>query len=155
VKIGFTGTRKGMTLAQWTTVQRFMHDLFEWGQVNEFHSGDCIGADTQAYGSANELKKNQKYDIVQHGHPCNMPKMRSYEEFDREHPIKPPLVRNRDIVNESDVMIAAPHEYEEVIRGSGTWATIRYARLQLKRLIIVWPDGTSTEERLDIKTLLG
>ena len=44
----------------------------------------------------------------------------------------------------ADLVIAAPREYEEVLR-SGTWATVRYTRHSFKRLIIVRPDGTIRE----------
>lgn len=55
-------------------------------------------------------------------------------------PIKPPLVRNHDIVDSTELLIACPKEQVEVLR-SGTWATIRYAR---KKEITVWlidPEG--------------
>lgn len=54
------------------------------------------------------------------------------------HKAKPPLDRNRDIVNGSDVMLVAPRERKEELR-SGTWATYRYAREQGKTCIVVWP----------------
>jgi hypothetical protein len=53
---------------------------------------------------------------------------------------KPYLSRNKDIVLETELLIATPGEEEEQIR-SGTWSTVRYAR-SLKRMInIVLPDG--------------
>jgi hypothetical protein len=57
---------------------------------------------------------------------------------------KPPLVRNRSIVNASGIMLAAPSG-PEVIR-SGTWSTIRYAKHVGKPLFIFWPDGSTTRE---------
>lgn len=56
------------------------------------------------------------------------------------------LARNRDIVNESGIMLAAPAEMTEQARG-GTWYTIKYARKVGKPLVIVLPDGTVTIER--------
>lgn len=145
MKIGFTGTRSGMTTAQWETVALIIAEALEILKPNEWHDGDCVGADEQAHGTVDTLKKVA--DIVTHGHPCNLDHWRANREFDRMHEIRPPLVRNRNIVNESDLMIAAPKEYEEVKVGSGTWATIRYAKRQGKHLIIVWPDGTKEEHR--------
>lgn len=145
-KIGFTGTREGMTIDQWYRVEWLLFRRFETGKPNEWHDGDCIGADTQAHGAVERLGMNA-FDIVTHGHPCNLPgDVRAFNEYDRMHEVKPPLVRNRDIVDAVDLMIAAPGGFEEVMKGSGTWATIRYARRNKKRLIIVWPDGTFTEE---------
>lgn len=152
MRVGFTGTRKGMTLTQWMTVQDIMDQLFEENVVNEWHDGDCIGADDQAHGSARILRKDRGYNISLVGHPCNLSKMRAYNEFDRECDIKPPLVRNRDIVNETTIMLAAPHEYTEVKIGSGTWATIRHAK-EKRNLVIVWPDG-STERHVASPSLL-
>jgi len=50
------------------------------------------------------------------------------------------LVRNQDIVNECDVLVATPKENNEVLR-SGTWATIRRATKAKKPVLIVNPDG--------------
>lgn len=93
--IGFTGTRKGMALAQWAKVDELLHEMFD------------------------------------------------VEEYEHE----PYLARNREIVNASDLMIAAPFEYFEEMRGSGTWATIRYTQRRRKTLIIVWPNGPGVTER--------
>jgi predicted Rossmann fold nucleotide-binding protein DprA/Smf involved in DNA uptake len=58
----------------------------------------------------------------------------------------PPLVRNRIIVDGCDVLLAAPSGAERDNPRSGTWMTVRYARKRRKRIVIVWPDGTTTEE---------
>lgn len=145
-KIGFTGTREGMTTDQWYRVEWWLFRKFEGGVVNEWHDGDCIGADTQAHGVVERLMQSA-FKIERHGHPCNLPgDVRAFNEYDVHYDVKPPLVRNRDIVDAVDLMIAAPKEYDEVFRGSGTWATIRYARRNKKPLIIVWPDGTHDAE---------
>lgn len=138
ITVGFTGTRDSMVIEQWRQVQRIMVALFV-DRTGEFHDGDCIGADDQAY---NVVPKH----IRKVGHPCNLPKYRVFNEHDHTHPISPPLVRNRVIVRSSNVMIAAPKEYEEQFKGSGTWATIRYARRAKKPLFIVWPDATVSVE---------
>lgn len=57
---------------------------------------------------------------------------------------KPYLVRNKDIVNASEGMLAAPRGPEEL--RSGTWSTIRYARKCRKKVLIMWPDGSETWE---------
>ncbi len=55
------------------------------------------------------------------------------------------MVRDKDIVNPAERMIAAPAGTTEELR-SGTWATIRYARKKKVPLSIVWPDGTISYE---------
>lgn len=57
---------------------------------------------------------------------------------------KPNLVRNKDIVESTDVLLACPKGPEEL--RSGTWSTVRLARKQGKRVVIFWPDGSVTEE---------
>ena len=46
------------------------------------------------------------------------------------------LRRDREIVAESHVMIAAPRTDREELR-SGTWATVRYARQALKPIVML------------------
>lgn len=157
MRIGFTGTRHGMTIDQWAKVGNLLADNFVRNMTNEWHDGDCLGADAQAHGSVEQVQKMfPEFNIITHGHPCNKPNWRAYKEFDILHEIRPPLVRNRVIVESSELMIAAPQEYDEQHRGSGTWATIRYAERQKKNLIIVWPDGSVSEKKpkglLDIST---
>lgn len=140
MKVGFTGTREGMTVVQW---EQFEHLVTQLEDLTEFHDGDCLGADTQAHATVRHLG----YRPEMHGHPCNLYKYRSHNEYDVTYPVKAPLVRNRDIVRNVDLMFAAPKEFEEVMRGSGTWATIRYAKQAKVPLIVVFPDGT--EERFN------
>ncbi len=136
MKIGFTGTRKGMTDAQ----KQSIHMLRGWNRVDEVHHGDCIGADTDMHHIA------RNYGITIVGHPAVDPKERAFNDCDVLRPEKEYIARNHDIVDEVDVMIATPAETEPKWRGSGTWATIRYANNQVnKPLIIVWPDGTVFE----------
>jgi hypothetical protein len=148
MRIGFTGTREGMTTSQWMQVQDLMREHFWVTMPNEFHDGDCVGADSQAFHSALLMKNDLGLDVKTHGHPCNLhEKYRAGNKHDVTYPIYPPLVRNRHIVQQSDLMLAAPKEYEEVKIGSGTWATIRYAQRKGVRLIVVWPDGTFEDMR--------
>ena len=52
------------------------------------------------------------------------------------------LVRNHNIVEETNLLIATPGEMTEKLR-SGTWATIRWAIKKHKTAVIVFPDGTT------------
>lgn len=128
--VGFTGTQRGMTTQQIDMVQRLLEETRpKWA-----HHGDCIGADAQF----DSLAKNA--GVLVHGHPCTITSKRAWCWFDLEEEPAEALRRNKSIVAFSDFMIAAPGEFEEVLR-SGTWATIRYARKSMTDLYIVYPDG--------------
>lgn len=148
MKIGFTGTRAGMTTVQWEKVGIIIAESLDIGKSNEWHDGDCVGADEQAHGVVDTLKRLTS--IETHGHPCNKDEWRANKDFDVMHEVLPPLVRNRVIVQCVDLMIAAPKEYENVKRGSGTWATMRYCYRQGRRMYVVWPDGTWLEHKFEV-----
>lgn len=132
-KIGFTGTQKGMTTEQLIAVAEYLCD-----NSGEFHYGDCIGADAQAHKMANETKY---YKII--GHPPSNPVKRAWCTCHELQLEKPYLERNKDIVLQTNILIATPSEMEERIR-SGTWSTIRFARRLDKPIIIFLPDGSKS-----------
>jgi hypothetical protein len=129
MKVGFTGTRKGMSTAQ---LNQLRCVLYSFKEIVEFHHGGAEGADRQADSF---VSFGEHVPIVLH--PCpgvvgeqtiGRSGRSTYNGHDvtwRE--VLPPLVRNRNIVGEADVLIAAPEQNEETTR-SGTWATVRYAR---------------------------
>jgi hypothetical protein len=126
---GFTGTRRGMTGFQRGQLFGFL-DL---QGITEFHHGDCLGADADA----DKIARSLGCHIVIH--PPTDPKLRAFcfQEGDTLLAEKPYLIRNMDIVNAVGTMFAAPAEQVEVQR-SGTWMTIRYARLAPVTLYILW-----------------
>jgi hypothetical protein len=117
-----------MTGDQSQAVARLLQILFK-GTAAEFHHGGALGADHEASSLAGAIG----YTIVVH--PGGTPKEN--------------IARNHDIVDVARVMIAAPFGGKELLR-SGTWATIRYCKGELKHkptggsrpLYIVWPDGS-------------
>lgn len=136
MKLGFTGSRHGMTALQ--------RDAFTARVVapDEFHHGCCVGADEQAARIVFGLACPR---IV--GHPPTATAMLS--EFSlgfntENHDPQPYLVRNKNIVNACDVLIACPNTMSEVWI-SGTWSTIRYGLKQGKKVLIVLPDGKVVE----------
>lgn len=136
MKIGFTGTRKGMTSDQ---KEVFKREIFRL-KPDEFHHGDCVGSDAEAHDIIVELLPNIECYI----HPCNLKDLRAFRDGKFIFPEMPPLKRNHDIVDSTDLLIATPSSGYEVLH-SGTWATIRYARKQKKEVIIIDPNGTSTD----------
>lgn len=136
IKVGFTGTQDGMTEAQRVVVWKQLEKLKEVHGQCDFHHGDCVGADEQADNIAYLIG----YRIIVHP-PKNPAKQAKTEHFTTSWPAKNYLDRNKDIVNESDVLIATPSTLHEVVR-SGTWSTIRYARGKNKPIVNILPDGT-------------
>jgi len=136
--IGFTGTRRGLTLLQSQELWKMLDHLRNKGFV-DFHHGDCIGSDTSAAHMATRL------GFKTFAHPCELIKHRAFTPAVQYYPVLPPLQRNRVIVECSHILIATPGEMSEKIR-SGTWHTIRYARKLLVKVIIIWPDGKVEEE---------
>jgi len=129
-KIGFTGTQRGMSYEQGETLLAFLSR----NETNEFHHGDCIGADAEAH----EIAKACHIPI--YIHPPLIPKKRAFKHSKFTYPPKLYLERNHDIVDVCSILIACPHSRSEEMR-SGTWATIRYAKKKNKETKIIWPDG--------------
>ena len=134
--VGFTGTRRGMTREQRLGITRLLEDF----SPSEVHHGDCIGADSDFHSIALFL------GIPIIGHPASgIGSQRAYNKgFTQLCEPLPPLDRNKNIVDESDILVATPKGYREE-RRSGTWATLRYARSSGKDVIIVYPDGSREE----------
>src|SRR4030042_6607290 len=108
-KVGFTGTQEGMSEFQKKSLFRF----FSENVCEEFHHGDCVGADSDAHDIARAL------GLAIHIHPPYNPAKRKRCVGGIIYPEKPYLGRNHDIVDACDVLIAAP-KGGEVLR-SGTW----------------------------------
>lgn len=146
VHIGVTGTQTGMTSAQKEWIAEIFLRIARAEKV-VLHHGDCVGADQECHNMASMLG----WKTV--AHPCDIDSKRANCKATEVREVKPPLVRNKDIVNESEIMYAFPKEMNEVLR-SGTWATIRYARKRYKQMVIVYPDGgVLVNERLEHSTV--
>ena len=145
MNIGFTGTRQGMTQAQWHWTKREILAL-KLDYENTFHHGCCVGADEQAHRIVRDHIAKMgvwNWGIVLHPPQYTKHKALCLGEVAQWRP-KPYLDRNRDIVNCSDILIAAPAGPE--VRRSGTWSTVRYARKCGKPIIIIYPDGRVEHE---------
>ena len=130
IKIGMSGTRNGISKEALTELRKFLST----NEISEAHHGDCIGADHDFH---NEAKLYEIQIII---HPHNIDYMRSFCKGGTVRPAKPYLTRNRNIVDETDILLAFPPTKQEIIR-SGTWSTIRYAKRKNKKIFIIFPDG--------------
>lgn len=123
MKVGFTGTRKGMTEAQKEAVRYLLVQM----NVTQLHHGGCVGADLEAA----EIARSLGVETVEH-----LPKTPGAKAL---------LDRNKDIVCATGYLIACPHQREEILR-SGTWATVRYGRKYGSSVIIIQPNGEIVPE---------
>jgi hypothetical protein len=136
LKIGFTGTQKGMTYDQKNNFLVTMRELNNDHHIEEFHHGDCIGSDKEAH----ELIDTFFPNIVIHVHPPEIKDKRAFCKGDVQHKEKPYLERNHYIVQATEILIATPESNNEKKR-SGTWSTIRYARKLDRNIMIIVPNG--------------
>jgi len=135
MKIGITGTREGMTDWQAKEVRKVLAEL----KGTEFHHGDCNGVDVQAAAIAKELG----YKII--CHPPKTYETRGYFGGDEVREELGYLHRDRNIVDECDVLLVVPLQMEWQPKG-GTWYTHDYAKKQDKPLSVIWPEPLPWEE---------
>lgn len=127
--VGFTGTQYGITSDQYIRLRSWLTT----NMPTHLHHGDCIGADS----TVNEICKELDIKIVMHP-PINPTKRAFCKGATFTYQPKDYLVRNRDIVSCSEVLIVVPKERIERLR-SGTWATMRYAQKLKKELVLILP----------------
>ena len=135
--VGFTGTRSGMTDPQKHNVLKGLSltQQVHGDKIIAVH-GDCIGADADFHHICVAL------GIRVHIKPCTFENMRAFCKADKEDKPLRPMQRNRNIVAAASVMYACPPNMEAIKKGSGTWATIGFARKANKSLFIFYPDGS-------------
>lgn len=128
-KVGFTGTQEPISDYQRMDLTNMVRNI----GLSEGHHGDCVNADAEFHKIIAQFGWRK---IV---HPGPSTTLRAYCEGDLVLPVKPNLERNRDIVDETSMLIACPKGPEE--QRSGTWSTIRYARRLCRPIHILMPDG--------------
>ena len=133
MKVGFTGSRGGMSLNQALSLKT----IFRKMHIDEFHHGKCIDSDAQAHRMALDPAMNIKKIVV---HP---PLDKKYEavieiQIDKVEELepKPYLERDRDIVDSTGILIATPRNFDQL--HSGTWYTINYAIKKNSPIIILF-----------------
>ena len=154
IDIGFTGTQQDSTHAQSRTTFDWLVYLRKKHKKARARHGDCIGADATFYRQVRAL------GIPRIIHPCDIDAKRAFvHRSDADWPGQvaktiildalPPLDRNKNIVDQSGILLAHPKSDREEHR-SGTWSTVRYARRIGRHIVIIWPNGLWTEERAKI-----
>ncbi|HUV12573.1 MAG TPA: hypothetical protein VMY18_02955 [Acidobacteriota bacterium] len=144
MKIGFTGTRqRGLNESEKLDLKAILATV----QVREFHHGDCIGANE----AADKLVRQYSSGTVIHIHPPDQDKARAWTQKRCSfqcgvvYPPKPYIARNHDIVDATDLLVAVTPGPELQHPRSGTWATVRYARM-LGKVIIFLGQGKHHRE---------
>lgn len=132
IHVGITGTRKGVSKKRIAKLQGLLRQV-SVGRDLVLHHGDCVGADAQAHNVAVALGSH----IVVH--PPENNKLRSYRNHWRAtfRDPKPYLARNKDIVNESEMLIGLPVDVNDEQYKGGTWSTIQYARKRGVKVVLV------------------
>lgn len=129
-ELGFTGTQDGTMPRQLKALRQLLYD------ITHLHIGDCNGADAEAHFECGLL------GITRIGHPPSDIRKRAFLTYEVERPALPYLARNKVIVREGlNGLIATPRGWTEELR-SGTWTTVRYARLARRQIWIIRPDGS-------------
>lgn len=131
--LGVTGSRSGITNRQ----SKWLNDFFNENDISRLLHGDCQGADEAADTIA--MKHGIKRWAMPGVDALGRSPYRAHCTAEYIADPRPYLVRNKEIVDSCELLIALPKSVERP--RSGTWATIRYAR-QINRVhIIVYPNG--------------
>ena len=133
IVIGFTGTRKGMSDHQKKAVQKIMKWYENKHSINYVVHGGCIGADIDFHTIFEKHHRHVRpgYSSV---NPANLSHRGAFPNADIIYLPKPYLVRNKEIVNDCDILIACP--FDDIQKG-GTWSTIKYAKSMGKPVNII------------------
>ena len=135
--IAFTGTQQGMTDDQMQRLRHYLTTLHRTASATGFIHGDCIGADEQFHHLVLEVFGDPARLLI-HIYPANIPGKRAYCNSRHIADPRPPLVRNKQMVDLCDLLLVAPRVMQEQQR-SGTWATYRYAKRRGRRIRIFNP----------------
>lgn len=140
INIGFTGTRYGLTPQQSSRLFFLIH---EYRTIVDFaHHGCCVGADEEFH----EMCRILGFKIW--GHPPTDKRWKmtdiSSKGFYKLSEANDFKTRDRHIAKAADIVYAAPKTMEPVPR-SGTWYTARLAEKYGKKVVFVYPDGSTNE----------
>jgi hypothetical protein len=149
--LAFSGTRREMSDKQRIIAKKIIREILP----SYVHHGCCVGADEQIHEFCFKGLRTEQFDeetreqikvypkII--GYPPDSKLHRMYidkEQFAKLHPQAGYLARNRDIINNSQLLVATPHVAKPAdAEKSGTWYTIHYARVKGIPTIVIKPEG--------------
>lgn len=136
--LGFTGSRQGINSLQYVNLLARVAAAMPGEAVH----GCCTGADEDFHDICRAAGK-----IWITGMPSDIVRFQSARvmaDCDQLWRPRPPLVRNRAIVDSCAELLACPDGPE--IQRSGTWSTVRYAWRSGKPVTIFRPDGSIDEK---------
>jgi hypothetical protein len=100
----------------------------------ELHEGDCI------YGDEMIAAMARFYGAAIIGHPPDNDKARAHFPADYEWEPQPYLVRDRAIVDQVEILLAAPPS-RTWRPHDGAWYTVNYAKKLGVPIMFAWPEG--------------
>lgn len=133
-RVGFTGTREGLTSAQRDALREVLRAL----APSVVAHGDCVGGDATAHAVARGL------GIAVELHPPSIAALRAWCAMREGEVVCDPLpylTRNCALVDATEVLVACPREEHGETLRSGTWACARYARRRNRLVVVVRPSG--------------
>jgi hypothetical protein len=150
--LGFTGTRRGLSKTQLSLLPRVIATLpdivLHGGEAHtdsEFDAWLFREMDLR-YACRVEVYPARFHEADRRSWALWVQRQGGDPETPRLiHPGEKPLRRNAIIAERCDALLACPGEMIEQLR-SGTWATIRYARVKRKPITILYPNGAVMEE---------
>lgn len=137
LRVGITATRLSIVPPQQHALGLALREQRVAGGAQWLHHGDCVGGDALAHDIGAQLG----FRIVIH--PPQKHEFRAWCEGDEMRDEKGYWARNRDIVDEVDLLIGCPKAGTSLKdwRTSGTWYTIRYAHERDVPVLLVYSDG--------------
>lgn len=148
VDVGVTATRGGLTVAQLHFAGPHLRYLAEQSEGTPvLRHGCCVGGDEMMH----QLARAAGYRIIGHP-PTDQRWMARGLDCDEWTEPEPFIRRNHAIVDRCSEMLCLPGQVGEQRRGSGTWATVRYAA-GCRPGLLVYPSGValSLEEWLALR----
>lgn len=137
MKLGFTGSRRKLIVPQSTQLRSLIGDQ---NNVVEAHHGDCTGGDKEFH----DLMLLYHPRVTMHIHSPKLEVHRAFVPIRSTDILWPPkdyLMRNRDIIENCDLLIGCPSSMTFSLR-SGSWWTIEAAKKVNKPIIVILPDGS-------------
>lgn len=142
MKIGVTGTRSGMNEHQYKELMDEMKMVLTESSLTnqsvEVHHGDCVGVDVEFA----EIAKELGFKTI--CHPPEKNELRAFHKSDEIREPKSYFARNRNIVDECDLLIVIPYQDSHQTSG-GTWYTHDYAVKKQKPVYVIFPMNESND----------